>query len=78
MRKMETEKITVRLPIHQIQAIDTFISLGEFASRSEAIRRAIAMLLDDLTEKMYEKMDAMRRLQELQAMAHELEKLRKK
>ena len=75
---METEKITVRLPIQQIHAIDTFIRLGEFASRSEAIRRALSILIQDLAERMDEKINAMRRLQEIEAMTEELEKLRKK
>ena len=75
---METEKVTVRLPVQQISAIDTFIRLGEFASRSEAIRRALSMLIEEMAEKMYEKMDLMKRLQEIEAMTEEVEKLRKK
>jgi len=75
---METEKVTVRLPISQINAIDAFIKLGEFASRSEAIRRALSMLIEEMVEKMHEKMDLMRRLHEIEAMTEEIEKLRKK
>ncbi len=75
---METEKVTVRLPVQQISAIDMFIRLGEFASRSEAIRRALSMLIEEMAEKMYEKMDLIKRLQEIEAMTEEVEKLRRK
>jgi len=74
---METEKITVRLPIHMIQAIDTFIGAGEFASRSEAIRRAVNLLIDDLAEKMQERMETMRRIQEIEAMNQKMKELRR-
>ncbi len=75
---METEKITVRLPTVQMRAIDAFIKLGEFASRSEAIRRALSMLIEDMTERMYEKADLWKRVQELEAIVEKTESLRKK
>ncbi len=75
---METEKITVRIPVDQVQAIDTFIKLGEFASRSEAIRRALSILIEETTDKVYGKVELMKKVQELQALTEEIEKLKKK
>ncbi|RLF52880.1 MAG: hypothetical protein DRN11_00420 [Thermoplasmata archaeon] len=75
---METEKITVRLPVHLVRAIDTFIKMGEFGSRSEAIRRALKMLVDELMHDIDEKAEKWRKLQELEAMTEEINKLKKK
>ncbi|KAA0006552.1 MAG: ribbon-helix-helix protein, CopG family [Thermoplasmata archaeon] len=75
---MESEKITVRLPTAQVRAIDTFIKFGEFASRSEAIRRALSMLIEDTAERIYEKSDLWKKVQELEAMMERTESLRKK
>lgn len=60
---METERITVRLPVKQIQALDIFVRLGEFATRSEAIRRAVNLLIEQMYEKVekWEKMEQLRK-----------------
>jgi len=76
--KMETEKVTVRLPVHLVHAIDTFISMGEFASRSEAIRRALNKFMGEMMQDLQEKTQMWMKLQELQAFTEEIEKLRKK
>jgi len=62
---METERITVRLPVKQIQALDIFVRLGEFATRSEAIRRAVNLLIEQIHEKVekWEKMEQLRKSQ---------------
>jgi len=75
---METEKITVRLPVHLVRAIDTFVKMGEFGSRSEAIRRAIKMLVDDMMHDIEERAEMWRKLQELEAMTEEINKMKKK
>lgn len=75
---METQRVTVRLPVHQIRAIDTFIRLGEFASRSEAVRAAVSRLIEEITEHVYEKAETLRKIQQLEAYTTELEKFRGK
>ena len=75
---METQRVTVRLPVHQIRAIDTFIRLGEFASRSEAVRAAVSSLINDITERVYEKAETLKKIQQLEAYTTELEKFRAK
>ncbi|HVL48379.1 MAG TPA: ribbon-helix-helix domain-containing protein [Candidatus Thermoplasmatota archaeon] len=37
----DTERVTLRLPVADLQLLDMFIESGEFGNRSEAIRRAI-------------------------------------
>ena len=75
---METEKITVRLPVHLVRAVDTFIRMGEFASRSEAIRRALKKFIEEMMQDASEKAEMWMKLQELQAFTEEIEKLSKK
>ena len=70
--------MTVRLPVHLVHAIDTFINMGEFASRSEAIRRALNKFVKELMQDFQEKTEMWMKLQELQAFTEEIEKLRKK
>lgn len=70
---METQRVTVRLPVHQIRAIDTFIRLGEFASRSEAIRTAVSRFISDITERVYEKAETLKKIQELEAYTSQLD-----
>ena len=75
---METQKITVRLPVQLIHAVDTFINMGEFASRSEAIRRALKTLIEEMIGDINKKQEIWRKLQELTVLTDEVEKLRKK
>ncbi|MGC9307347.1 MAG: ribbon-helix-helix domain-containing protein [Thermoplasmatota archaeon] len=70
---METQRVTVRLPVHQIRAIDTFIRLGEFASRSEAVRTAVSRLIEEITERVYEKAETLKKIQELEAYTSKLD-----
>ncbi|MBC7081328.1 MAG: ribbon-helix-helix protein, CopG family [Thermoplasmatales archaeon] len=75
---METEKVTVRLPKHQIAWIDTLITLGEFSSRSEAIKRAVNLLLRDIGKEVEERKKTWDTFRELQAYVEEVKKYDKK
>jgi len=76
--KMETQRVTVRLPSHQVRAMDTFIKLGEFTSRSEVIRAAISRFIDDVTEELFAKAERLKKIQQLEAATSQLEKYWKK
>ena len=75
---METQRITVRLPSHQIRAMDIFIKLGEFASHSEVIRAAVSRFIDEITEKVYAKAERLKKMQELESLTEHLNKNLKK
>ena len=75
---METQRVTVRLPVHQIRAMDTFIRLGEFASRSEAVRAAVSRLIEEIAEHVYERAETLKKIQQLEAYTSQLEKFEKK
>ena len=69
--KMNTQKITIRLPKQLIDKVDMFIAMGEFGSRSEALRRALRDYLEQLATVYAEKAESWKKLQEL----HELSKV---
>ena len=75
---MGTQRVTVRLPVHQIRAMDTFIRLGEFASRSEAVRAAVSALIQEITEHVYERAKTLEKIQQLESYTNQLEDLEKK
>ena len=45
MASKQNKRITVRLPVKIINAVDMFIQAGQYSSRSDVIRRAIWRLL---------------------------------
>lgn len=67
---MSTQKITIRLPKQLIDKVDMFIAMGEFGSRSEALRRALREYLEQMATVYAEKAESWKKLQEL----HELSK----
>ncbi|MEM2935102.1 MAG: ribbon-helix-helix domain-containing protein [Candidatus Thermoplasmatota archaeon] len=75
---METEKVTVRLPKSQIALIDTLITLGEFSSRTEAIKRAVHLLLKDMSKDVEERKKMWESFRDLQILAEEVKKYEKK
>lgn len=73
----QTQKITIRLPTQLIESVDMFINMGEFASRSEAIRRALKEYLENMAENYSEKAESWKKLQELQSFARQVEDIKK-
>ena len=63
---METHRITIRLPQHDIHSIDLFIRAGEFATRSEVIRRAVNEFVKKYTDDFLEKADKIKKVQEME------------
>jgi len=75
---MRTEKITIRLPKSYLEIIDTFVKLGEFSSRTEAIRRAVRALIKELGNTIEEQEKIWENLRKVQFLAEEVEKYEKK
>jgi Arc/MetJ-type ribon-helix-helix transcriptional regulator len=71
---MKKQRVTVRLPERELRAIDTFIKVGEFASRSEAIRTAVGKLIEEYTDRVFQKAEKISKLQELEALSEKIEK----
>lgn len=71
MRKV---KISIRLPEHLVNAIDTLIKIGEYDSRTEVIKWAIKKLLKEVSTEIDETKEKFLKFQELRAFAEEAKK----
>jgi Arc/MetJ-type ribon-helix-helix transcriptional regulator len=63
---METQRITIRLPQRDIHSIDLFVRAGEFATRSEVIRRAVNEFVKNYADNLIETADKIKKVQELE------------
>ena len=75
---METHRITIRLPQHDIHSIDLFVRAGEFATRSEVIRRAVNEFVKNYADSLIEKADKIKKVQELEMALDSIEPYMKK
>lgn len=75
---METQRLTIRLPQHLVNAIDIFVKTGEFATRSEVIRRALNEYISNYSSAMLEKAEKIKKVQELKFTLESIEPYTKK
>lgn len=75
---MEKQRITIRLPLPDLQSIDLLIRVGEFSSRSEVIRHAINDFIKHYSIEAIEKANKIRKLQELELAVEAMEPLMRK
>lgn len=60
----DTERVTLRLPVQDLQALDLFVGTGEFSTRSEVIRQAIKDFVRNHAKEVVEGMTARKQLQD--------------
>jgi len=77
-RKMETQRITIRLPQHHIHSIDLFVRAGEFSTRSEVIRRAVNEFITNYANSLIEKAEKIKKVQQLEMAVESIEPYIKK
>jgi len=75
---MDTRRITIRLPQHDIHSVDLFVKAGEFATRSEVIRRAVNEFIKNYADSLIEKADKIRKVQEMEVALESMEPYMKK
>jgi Arc/MetJ-type ribon-helix-helix transcriptional regulator len=75
---MEKQRITIRLPVTSIRSIDLFVRAGEFSTRSEVIRHAVNNFIKSFTDKVIEKTDQIKKVQELELAVEVMEPCTKK
>lgn len=64
---MDNNRITLRLPDIYLRQIDIFIKAGEFSTRSEVIRHAVNEFIKNYSDRILEKADTIKKVQELEA-----------
>ena len=69
---MKNQRITVRLPVHIIRAVDMFVKLGEFSCRSDVIRHGLNKLIEQDAERVIKKAEKIERLTKLEALSEAL------
>ena len=70
MEDNELEKITLRLPVRYIRALDFLVKADDFPSRSEAIRAAIRDFVYDRVDLV---MDKVKKMEEAERTLTEME-----
>ena len=60
----DSERVTLRLSVQDLQALDLFVGTGEFANRSEVIRQAIKDFVRNHAPKVVDGMNARKQLQD--------------
>ena len=74
---VETERVTLRLPVNDLHSIDHFIEAGEFMNRSDVIRAAIKDFVRSRAKEVAEGVDAKKILQDSAAKATDLAEIRR-
>lgn len=62
---MREARLTIRLPMQDINIIDMFLKSGECATRSEFIRHAVREYTQNHIEEIIKKVESMKKLQEI-------------
>jgi len=75
---MDTDRITIRLPQIYLRQIDMFIRVGEFSTRSEVIRHAVKDYISRESERIVERAEKLKKVQELEAAVEAIEPYMKK
>lgn len=72
----ETERVTLRLPVGDLAALDIFVETGQFMNRSDVIRAAIKDFVRSRAKEVKEGVDAHKTLVESAQQAQDLKALR--
>lgn len=73
---VETERVTLRLPVHDLHLVDHFVEAGEFMNRSDVIRAAIKDFVRSRAKEVQEGVDAKKVLTDAVDMAREMREMR--
>ena len=73
---VETERVTLRLPVQDLAALDAFVETGQFMNRSDVIRAAIKDFVRSRAKEVQEGVDAHKVLIESVGKANDLKTLR--
>ena len=70
---MDKQRITIRLPQHDVHSIDLFVRAGEFATRSEVIRHAVNEFIKNYANNIIEKAEKIKKVQEMEVAVESIE-----
>ncbi|MEF8847897.1 MAG: ribbon-helix-helix domain-containing protein [Candidatus Thermoplasmatota archaeon] len=70
---MKKQRITIRLTKQDIHSLDLFVRAGEFATRSEVIRRAISEFIKNYADEIVERANKIKKVQEMEIALESME-----
>lgn len=73
---IETERVTLRLPVTDLAALDIFVETGQFMNRSDVIRAAIKDFVRSRAKEVADGVDAQKVLMDAADEATKLRRLR--
>ena len=73
---VETERVTLRLPVSDLAALDAFVEAGHFMNRSDVIRAAIKDFVRSRAKEVQEGVDAHKTLIDAAGKAQALKEMR--
>lgn len=73
---VETERVTLRLPVSDLAALDAFVETGQYMNRSDVIRAAIKDFVRSRAKEVQEGVDAQKTLINAAGEAMSLKELR--
>jgi len=75
---METVRITVRLPLHLVNAVDALTGIGAYTTRSEVVRHALVDFIEKHSDEIRDMVEKIKKVQEIKATVSEIEEYAKK
>jgi len=75
---MENVRITIRLPLHLVNAIDTLTEVGPYTTRSEVVRHAIVDFIKKHSDEITDIMNKIQKVQEIKTTISTVEEYAKK
>jgi Arc/MetJ-type ribon-helix-helix transcriptional regulator len=75
---MVEARLTIRLPMQDLNIIDMFLKSGECSTRSEFIRHAVREYSQNHVEEIIKKAEAMKKIQEIVSLYEASEEYLKK
>lgn len=72
---VETERVTLRLPVSDLQALDMFIQAGEYMNRSDVIRQAIKDFVSRRAPEVKQNLESKKTLMETVSQVQQLKEL---
>jgi len=75
---METVRITVRLPLHLVNAVDALTGIGAYTTRSEVVRHALVDFIEKHSDEIRDMVEKIKKVQEIKATVSEIEEYAKR
>ncbi len=74
----QSDRVTIRLPQPVIGEIDALVGLGQYATRTEVIRAALRMFMEETGAKATKTIESAKGMQEIKQLAAQMQQMQAK